>query len=81
MRTYPRFQYIEFRYTEWRDVIFKLRNWFADPDCKRLLEQDIYSASYWRIESDESDFDSDTTLISLNSPMTRLSNDFTTLNM
>lgn len=81
IRTYPRFQIAKFKFTEWRDIIFKLRDWFADPECERLLKQDIYSASYWRNESDSSDFDSDTTLRSLNSPMTRLSNDLTTLHM
>ena len=68
-----------FRYTEWRDVIFKLQIWFKDPDCERLLQQDIYSAFYWKIDEGISmDVDSDSTL---NSPMTLLSNDFTTLYM
>ena len=79
MRTYPRFQYSMFRYTEWRDVIFKLQIWFKDPDCERLLQQDIYSAFYWKIDEGISmDVDSDSTL---NSSMTLLSNDFTTLYM
>ena len=45
INNYPRFQYADFEYTFWRDIIFKLKAWFADPD--RLALDNHYSATYW----------------------------------
>ena len=44
---FPRFQFASFKWTEWRNVKVKLRIWFEDPDCSRLLATDHFSRNFW----------------------------------
>ena len=44
---FPRFQLASFDLTEWRNVKVRLRTWYGDPDCSRLLSTDHFSRNFW----------------------------------